>query len=454
MNKSLLTTLTLIYFIFNVNSFAQTPWERPEGIDESIFLENKIWIQDNYEAAPDQVLNQLYWFLTNAPSSHKNLYIYATDVYHSMFDLKIEEEDYDGAWMYADSAMMMYDKRMDIFGERQKVIPFKAYYAFYYWTEFPEKAQELYDLYEEDIEIEGEDTPHFMVEDYMRLVGLKRNATKPEAAEATEELQEMYEYLKEPALTDDDVVMIYEKLNRIIAANIHNATPDEDWGATRDYVDEVFQTSVTIDCDYVKRFFGEKFQADPTNAELAEELVAQMLSVGCEISKEPLFEEALTFLNEQEKTYSRVIALALLKKAKGDEAGYLSYIEESIALASSPQDKADAYMILAKNSDWSQGRTYALKAAEFGAASRAYTFIGNLYYNSGSACGGDNPVQQRACYLAAYDMYAKAGNQRGMSKAQAQFPSSEEVFTQGMSVNNSINVGCWIGGSTTIRTRD
>jgi len=62
-------------------------------------------------------------------------------------------------------------------------------------------------------------------------------------------------------------------------------------------------------------------------------------------------------------------------------------------------------------------------------------------------------VKSRACYLAAYDMYAKAGDNSGMGRAKSQFPSITDIFSLGMKEGDAIDVGCWIGGSTTIRKR-
>ena len=91
-----------------------------------------------------------------------------------------------------------------------------------------------------------------------------------------------------------------------------------------------------------------------------------------------------------------------------------------------------------------------------GVAAEAYTFIGDLYMSTYKQCmQGDDIVQKRAVFLAAYDMYAKGGNASKMASAKAQFPTKEDVFSNDKyKVGQSISVGCWIGVTTTIRTRD
>jgi hypothetical protein len=56
--------------------------------------------------------------------------------------------------------------------------------------------------------------------------------------------------------------------------------------------------------------------------------------------------------------------------------------------------------------------------------------------------------------MAAYEMYKKAANNSGMARAKQQFPLKEEVFLEGKSVGDSMTVGCWIGETVTIQTRD
>jgi hypothetical protein len=57
-------------------------------------------------------------------------------------------------------------------------------------------------------------------------------------------------------------------------------------------------------------------------------------------------------------------------------------------------------------------------------------------------------------YLAAYDMYQRAGDAKGMARAKEQFPSKEEIFLINWSVGDTQRVSCWINETVTIRTRD
>jgi hypothetical protein len=75
--------------------------------------------------------------------------------------------------------------------------------------------------------------------------------------------------------------------------------------------------------------------------------------------------------------------------------------------------------------------------------------------NSFNDCrGGVSRVKDRSIYMAAYNAYQRAGDSQGMAQARAQFPSREEIFTEGLQVGGTINTGCWIGETVTLATRD
>jgi len=67
--------------------------------------------------------------------------------------------------------------------------------------------------------------------------------------------------------------------------------------------------------------------------------------------------------------------------------------------------------------------------------------------------GGVSRVQDRAVFLAAYEMYKKAGNSKMMQLAKAQFPSMEEIFELSLKEGETLRVGCWINETVTIQRR-
>ena len=63
-------------------------------------------------------------------------------------------------------------------------------------------------------------------------------------------------------------------------------------------------------------------------------------------------------------------------------------------------------------------------------------------------------VQDRAVFIAAYNMYSRGGNATKMANAKAQFPSVENVFNETRNKGDRITIGCWINETVTLDTRD
>ncbi|PZX49851.1 hypothetical protein [Algoriphagus chordae] len=134
---------------------------------------------------------------------------------------------------------------------------------------------------------------------------------------------------------------------------------------------------------------------------------------------------------------------------------------QALTLAENNTQKADAQMelskIYAKQGKKSAARTAAKEAANLDPSrtSDIYSMIAGMYMNSFNDCkGGQSVIKDRAIYIAAYNAYQRAGDSAGMAKARAQFPSKEEVFTEGKQVGETLNTGCWIGETVTLATRD
>ena len=62
-------------------------------------------------------------------------------------------------------------------------------------------------------------------------------------------------------------------------------------------------------------------------------------------------------------------------------------------------------------------------------------------------------VDDRAIFIAAYNEYKKAGYAAGMKNAQNQFPSIENIFSEGREEGDAITIGCWINTTVLLERR-
>lgn len=62
-------------------------------------------------------------------------------------------------------------------------------------------------------------------------------------------------------------------------------------------------------------------------------------------------------------------------------------------------------------------------------------------------------AEDRLVYIAAYEMYAKSGNQQKMAQARGQFPSVTELFELNWKEGETKSISCWVGETVVLRTR-
>ena len=104
----------------------------------------------------------------------------------------------------------------------------------------------------------------------------------------------------------------------------------------------------------------------------------------------------------------------------------------------------------------------------------AYNLIGNLYFTSFDDCKSLLPkvmgyrlqgpvegpmkalmmaISNRAIFIAAYDMYKKAGNSTQMAASKEQFPSIEDIFNESKEEGDQVTIGCWINTTVSLQRR-
>ncbi len=393
-----------------------------------------------------QARQPLYWLLSNHPNMHKSIYTKGVDTYEAMVT---QTEDKQLKNTYEDSVLTLFDLRAEHFGEQPKVLNLKGYSAFNYWQDRPEKYEEMYELYKQIVELNGQDTYNQNVGTYMYLLCKMKD--------------------KREELDDAQLVAIHEELTAIVDYNLEKYTQEnkpvyiDAWQKTQAYIDSQLEKCVEIDCDFIKNQFLPKFQENPKDTTLAKKIYA--LAVVGKCIQEDYFLEILTELVKEAPTKARIENLARIHKANGHQDKYIEYMNQALELGGSTAEKADFYLELAneaaKQGSLNQARNYALQAKDLdpNKTAQAYNFIGLLYYQSGTICTTDDPkkapVYNYVAYMAAYDMFEKAGNTSMMSKAAQYFPTAANIHTINMTlqIGSQIPVGCWIGGTATLRKR-
>jgi tetratricopeptide (TPR) repeat protein len=389
------------------------------------------------------------WLATTTPCLNEALYISGLKLYEAMAE---EEKDANAKIKYQERVLALYDKRMAIYGEKldvmeRKALKFYPYELIERTNVVPDVAMvnKLYAYYEKLVEKGGASLKQNSIfVYYVDLMCKKKTLSKD--------------------ISDDVILEKYGKITQIVDAKIAENVKKEAWEETKTAIDGLIENYVPMGCEYITNKLYPKLQANPQDLDMAKKIVSFILKIKDDADKSKcykgeIFTKAVEVIYKSEKTASIARILAERAFADGNEELGIKYLNEAIELEADPAKKAEDIYRLAKMANkrgsLGEARSLALKMAttDPSRAGEAYSFIGDLYMSSYKACSSGDAVQSRAVFLAAYDMYAKAGDNKGMANAKAQFPSITDAFTLGRKEGESLTVGCWINTTTTLRLR-
>jgi len=428
--KWILTSALILSSAFNL--LAQPGWNWGEQEDlakEKYALYNDNFKNGNYEASQ----TSLEWLLTNTPDLNESIYINGAKIYSELADKATDPAKKSDL---ENKSLSMYDKRIEYFDSKGDVLNRKATAAYNFFKKDKSKYPELYKIFEDAFAVDPKDIHTNNLVAYMDVIRLYK-ATGGK-------------------LSDDDVLDRYEEVNEIIDLK-SKEEPEEKISKIREYVDRLLISTIKVDCDFIVNNLGEKLKVDSANLKLAKKVMALSLASNC--SDEPVFIVAAKIVQAHEPDFGIAKVIGMKSASEGDFQNAVKYYTQAIELTNDQKKKAEIYYEMAiqytKKGDKPSARNYALKAVqEDPSFKKSYKLIGDLYFGSFNECKrGVSKVEDRAIYIAAYEKYKLAGDEKMMEAAMAQFPSIDEIFELNMEEGQSVHVGCWIDETVKLQKR-
>jgi tetratricopeptide (TPR) repeat protein len=417
--------------------------ENKQKAEESVAIFGDAVKQQNFRAATASI----QWMLTNAPNWNTKLYVDAATAYDG---LASKETDAAKKKVLVDSLMLIYDMRIQNCGDEVNVLNRKAASNAKYNINNKEKSAELLNMFDRVYEISGNNVNDNNLEAFMSVIYANFITQKS--------LKEEQKTLKE-----EQILARYDKLISVIEAKIAKAKADGKTGEVEKYnkiksnVDDKLSKMVTINCAFVKKNLEPRFRQNPEDVGLAKKIFTYMLNDKC--TDDPLWMEATEVVHKATPDFGLAKALGAkyLQLKNFDKA--LPLLNEALTLAATPADKADVNISLGDNENQKGNkpgaREYYRKAIAADPANKeGYEKIGDLYYFSFQECSKKQSLaEDRLVYIAAYDMYARAGDQQKMNSSRSQFPSVTELFELNWKEGDTKKINCWVGETVTLRTR-
>ncbi len=440
--RVLMTVLALVV-MSNATVLAQCKefkWpEDRKRADECVAIWGDAMKQGTYRSG----VAAFQWMLTAAPQWNTKLYIDGATLYDKLADA---ETDPGKKRVLVDSLLMIYDLRIKNCGDEVNVLNRKALAMFKYNQKVKEKLPELLALYDKVYELSGTNVSDNNLNAYMTVI---------------KNYQTLYKNL-----TDEQILQRYDRIIDAIDAKLKKATATNNQAditrlnLTKEKIDADLINMVKVDCDFVRKNLAPKFKQNPNDLNLAKKIFKYMLNGKC--TDDPLWLEAGEVVHKlnPEKDFGLLKALAVTNMQKGNYDRAEALLTEALSMKLSATEKADAQLYLgaieARKKNFNGARDLFRQAGTANPSSKEpWEKIGDLYYNSFDDCAKRNNIaEDRLVYIAAYEMYQRAGNTAGMARAKAQFPSKEEIFLLNWQVGTTQRVGCWIGESVVLKTRD
>ena len=317
----------------------------------------------------------------------------------------------------------------------------KAYSAFKMYYKRPAKYPLLDSLYGEAFKLNGVEISTFNLTPYMTLA--------------------RYYYKSDPqAMPAEKVLDIHLKISDAIEGKRSAGSESEErLKKEQDKVDALLSSMENIlSCDFIAQQLVPKMEKDPSDLNTAKKVFTYSLKAKC--SDQPYFTTAGELIFENDPTFQLSYALASKYLAANEFDKAIRYFKKGLELAEIDEDRFNIFISLASAYSKSNNKASAREMAKEAIAvkpgdTKAFNLLGNLYFGSYEECkAGESKVKDRAVFIAAFNMYAKAGNSEQMAACKAQFPSIEEIFNEDMKEGDEVFVGCWINETVVLQRRD
>lgn len=411
--------------------FGNTPEDSVECV-KNLSLYQEFFKQNNYKDAigPWRSAVQL------CPKYSVSLYINGAKMYKSYIE---KEKDTAKKDKFIDTLEMIYDKRIQYFGDEGNVLGRKGVDMMLYRES---KAGEAFGVLKKSFELQGNKTdPNTLIFLYKALFALN----------------------KEGKATKEEMLEWYPKLSEVTKFNMAGSAKQdvkEAYKTAQENLDALF--SPVADCPDLIKLYTPKFEASPNDTGLLETITRILDKKDC--TKEELYFKAATALVALKPSAEAYYNVGITAVQNNNCSDAIEHFKKAAELAQDDEMKVKANIKAAqcylKTGQYASVRTYAQKALAVNSNSgEAYILIGDAYAASADACG-DNECNKKAAYWAAVDKYAKA---KSVDPSQAEnagnkiasyskyFPGKESCFFYNITEGSSYTVGCWINENTTVR---
>jgi len=385
----------------------------------------------------DDAYDTWWYTFDNCPASSERMYLDGVTMYRFYIEEAPEGPVREGL---IDTLMLIYDQRIEHFGDEGNVLGRKAKDLLSYRSDDMNEVQNAYEMLKKSVQIEGEKTKDAT----MLLLMTSGIALKNEGRIDDNQVIEDYFHL----------VMILDQLEG----------KSSRWAKARASIDKMMLNENILTCEVLDRYFEPQFEPNKDDKIFLEKVITFYSSTACE--RTDMYVAAAENLYRIDPGPESAHNLAILFITRNDFEKAASYLKEAVlGESTNPETRAEWYYELAvvsnANKDFCEAIGYAREAIQLKSDyGKAYVALGDAFIASRDNLGDD--FQQRTAFWAAVDLYKKAisvdpslagETNKKLNIYARQYPHSEDVFFLDMKDGDSYRVEGCINVNTTVRSR-
>jgi len=412
------------------------------GKDSIACVENLAIYQHRYKneektgTFSPETINAWRKAFNSCPQSSKNMYVpHGVNMYTTLYR---NEKDAVKKQKYLDTILLIYDRRIQNFGEENKFIGLKGADLMLL---NPAKYEEAFNMCKKSVDALGNKSEVKTLVMYMQA-----NVSK----------------FENNTCTKAEALQVYQQIASIFDANIQKGSQAHE--KQLPVIENMF-LQLKPECTDLVALYEPQYKANPQNVDVLKKIISNL---GKTCKDSDLYLQTVLNLDKIEPSAlsKRSIAEMYVDKKQNNTA--INYFKESIDLETDNNQKAETYYRMASITMGSASTSvaYAQSALKLNPnMGKAHLFIAAQYVNSINSCidKAEYPdVAKWTILWAAVDMCNKAKSvdpsvtsqaNSQIANYRAHFPDAEALFGYNITEGAPMSFSCWFTVNTTAKVK-
>lgn len=429
----------LIFIVLSV-VLSLTLWAQDDSseADSSECSHNYTEFSESFEANNTSEALK-YWraCFTRCQQISKNIYISGAKLLEAA--IKKETDPLQKAQLI-DTLFLLYERRVELYGEEGKVLGYKAEDLIKYR---PDDVDLAYQMMERSIMMETYKSRGKILSSFLQLSLAK---------------------LKKNELEKIDFVEIYGVVADIVEFNLLQEPDDKFYIAAKKIIDDIYNKEIHLDCDGITALFRSRYEENQNDVDFLRRIKSLLEVRKCKDGD--LYNLTVQSLIESDPNTESLVKMAEYHQSRNEMTKAIEYYKKAIAKEIDKGKKAELYYKLAETTSINPTLAvmYCNNAIELKPSfARPYLLIAHHYAKGSSRCGKGSKYPEfmkKTMYWAAVDKCNTAKKldpklteeaDKMIAEFSVNFPTLEEITFQGLQIGSTYVIDCWINSSTIVR---